>query len=313
MLELDGIYRAYGGRPALVDVGFAVERGRLTGFVGGNGAGKTTAMRIVLGVLEADAGEVRLDGTRLDAARRRRFGYMPEERGLYPKMRVDEQLVHLARLHGWSAESARGRTVGLRGRLGLAARAHETLDALSLGNQQRAQVAAALVHGPDVLVLDEPFSGLDPLAVDVMLAVLRETAAAGVPVLFSSHQLELVERLCDDVVVISDGRIVAAGSPAQLRRRHGRALHELAAGPDVGWVRDLPGVTVVELAADRALFEADDDLAQSVLREALRRGPVTGFGQVEPTLGEIFREVIAEQDRQAAGPDVPAMREEAVR
>ncbi len=294
MLRLEGVSRRFGDRQVLTDVGFDVHRGRLTGFVGGNGAGKTTTMRIVLGVLAADAGSVTLDGTPLDAARRRRFGYMPEERGLYPKMKVAEQLTYLARLHGWSKEAAARRTADLLERLGLAERAGDAVEQLSLGNQQRAQIAAALVHGPEVLVLDEPFSGLDPLAVDVVLAVLAETAAGGVPVLFSSHQLDLVERLCDDMVIIAGGRISAAGGRTELRDRFGTRRHEIVAGSDVGWLRGVPGVRVVEFSGGSALFEADDEaVVQGVLRTALEHGPVTTFAPVVPTLGEIFREVVA--------------------
>src|SRR6185436_15703812 len=170
------------------------------GFVGPNGAGKTTTMRIILGVLTADGGEVRWRGSPVDAGTRRRFGYMPEERGLYPKMRVRTQLVYLASLHGVAdPEAAASRWIE---RLGL---------------QQRVQLAAALVHEPELLVLDEPFSGLDPVGVDVLSGVLREYAATGVPVVFSSHQLELVERLCEAVAIIKDGRLVASGTVEALR------------------------------------------------------------------------------------------------
>ncbi|GIG27564.1 ABC transporter ATP-binding protein [Cellulomonas marina] len=302
MLVLEGIERSFGGRRVLQDVGFTVQRGRLTGFVGGNGAGKTTTMRIVLGVLAADAGTVTLDGTPLDAGRRRRFGYMPEERGLYPKMKVAEQLTYLARLHGWDAEAAARRAGDLLERLGLAERAGDPVETLSLGNQQRAQIAAALVHGPEVLVLDEPFSGLDPLAVDVVLGVLSDTAASGVPVLFSSHQLDLVERLCDDMVIIAGGRIRAAGAREELRERYGTRRHELVAAGDVGWLRQVPGVRVESFSGGSALFEADEATAQEVLRTALARGPVTTFAPVVPTLGEIFREVVA--GPQDAGSDL---------
>ena len=199
MLELRGITKSYGGRRVLDDVTFNVAPGRLTGFVGGNGAGKTTTMRIVLGVLADDGGSVSLDGTPLTAADRRRFGYMPEERGLYPKMKVLEQIVYLARLHGFSKADATAEATAILEQLGLGERLGDNVETLSLGNQQRAQIAAALVHDPKVLILDEPFSGLDPLAVDVVASVLQERASRGTAVLFSSHQLDVVERLCDDL------------------------------------------------------------------------------------------------------------------
>jgi len=199
------------------------------GFVGPNGAGKTTAMRIILGVLSADAGEVRWHGRPVDAAVRRRFGYMPEERGLYPKMRVRAQLVYLAALHGVTDPlAAADRWIE---RLGVAGRADDRIEALSLGNQQRVQLAAALVHEPELLVLDEPFSGLDPVGVDVLSGVLAEYAATGVPVVFSSHQLELVERLCEAVAIIKDGRLVASGAVDELRGPGRRVVREVVERP----------------------------------------------------------------------------------
>jgi ABC-2 type transport system ATP-binding protein len=199
------------------------------GFVGPNGAGKTTTMRIILGVLGADSGEVRWRDAPVDPAVRRRFGYMPEERGLYPKMRVRAQLTYLAALHGVAApEAAADRWIE---RLGIAERAQDRVEALSLGNQQRVQLAAALVHEPELLVLDEPFSGLDPVGVDVLSGVLAEYAATGVPVVFSSHQLELVERLCEAVAIIKDGRLVASGTVDELRGPGRRVVREVVDRP----------------------------------------------------------------------------------
>ena len=213
-LEIRGISKRYGETVAVQDLSFDVHAGELFGFVGRNGAGKTTTMRIVLGVLAPDAGEVRWDGRPLDLAVRRRIGYMPEERGLYPKMRLSEQLAYLGELHGMAGSEARASAVRWLDRFGLKDRANDDLQALSLGNQQRVQLAAALVFGPEVLVLDEPFAGLDPVAVDVMAGVLRERADAGVPVIFSSHELELVERVCDRVGIIDRGKMVAIGTVA---------------------------------------------------------------------------------------------------
>jgi len=292
VLNVDAVSRSFGDRQVLKDVSFAVTAGRITGFVGANGAGKTTTMRIILGVLAADSGQVTWRGAALDRPTRQRFGYLPEERGLYPKMSVTDQIVYLGQLHGMSRDDARRRTAELLDRLGLAERADDHVEKLSLGNQQRVQVAAALVHDPEVLVLDEPFSGLDPLAVETVLAVLRERASAGAPVLFSSHQLELVERLCDDLVIIADGMIRAAGSRAELRASYAEPRYAIEVAADAGCLRDQPGVTLVDLDGPRAVFDlatgADD---QEVLRAALARGPVRSFGPVQPSLTEIFREV----------------------
>jgi ABC-2 type transport system ATP-binding protein len=210
-------------------VSFAVEPGQTFGFVGPNGAGKTTTMRIILGVLGADSGAVHWRGAPVDAATRTRFGYMPEERGQYPQMRVRAQLVYFAALHGVERpEHAADRWIE---RLGLSERAEARVEELSLGNQQRVQLAAALVHEPEVLVLDEPFSGLDPVGVDVLSGVLYDYAATGVPVIFSSHQLELVERLCEAVAIIKDGRLVASGSVEDLRGPGKKVVKEVIERP----------------------------------------------------------------------------------
>jgi ABC-2 type transport system ATP-binding protein len=293
VLEVRHVTKRYGTRTVLDDVSFDVREGRMTGFVGANGAGKTTAMRIILGVLNSDAGSVTLDGRELGSDDRRRFGYMPEERGLYPKMRLEEQLVYLARLHGFGAAGAHRNARALLERLGLAERANEYIEKLSLGNQQRAQIAAALVHDPEVLVLDEPFSGLDPVAVDVVVQVLKDRADAGAPVLFSSHQLDIVERLCDDLVIIADGRIRAAGPRDQLREQHATLRYQLQTDADAGWLRDEPGVSVIEADGGYALFDAaDPEVASRVLQSAVTRGAVSDFARQHPTLSQIFKEVI---------------------
>jgi ABC-2 type transport system ATP-binding protein len=293
VLSLQGIVKSYGDRRVLDDVGFDVAPGRLTGFVGGNGAGKTTTMRIMLGVLDADAGGVELDGRALTSDDRRRFGYMPEERGLYPKMKVGEHIAYFARLHGAGKADAGARAAALLDRLGLGERLNDRVETLSLGNQQRAQIAAALVHDPEVLILDEPFSGLDPLAVDVVAGVLQERASAGASVLFSSHQLDVVERLCDDLVIIAAGTIRASGSTSALRDRYSRHRYDLRATGDLGWLWTEPGLTDVVVGEGGAEFDVDsDEAAQRVLRRAVDAGEVASFAPRNPTLAEIFREVI---------------------
>ncbi|WP_105566669.1 ABC transporter ATP-binding protein [Microbacterium halophytorum] len=293
MLTLSGITKNYGERRVLDGVGFDVAPGRLTGFVGGNGAGKTTTMRIVLGLLEYEGGSVTLGGRPVTVADRRRFGYMPEERGLYPKMKVLDHIVYLARLHGFTRADATERATAILEQLGLGERLRDNIEALSLGNQQRAQIAAALVHDPDVLILDEPFSGLDPLAVEVVAGVLQDRAAAGASVLFSSHQLDVVERLCDDLVIIAGGTVRASGPREQLRQQHSTRRFEILTGADIGWLRAETGIEVVDFDGGYALFDAADDAAaQRVLQRAVAAGDVASFSPQQPSLAQIFKEVI---------------------
>jgi ABC-2 type transport system ATP-binding protein len=294
VLELIGLRRTFGEVVALDDVSFVVPAGQIVGFVGPNGAGKTTAMRIALGVLTPDAGQVRWRGEPIDAGVRRRSGYMPEERGLYPKMRVLDQLVYLARLHGLGTADARRRALETLEVLGVAERRGDRVESLSLGNQQRVQLAAALVHEPDLLVLDEPFSGLDPVGVDVLSGVLRRQASNhGVPVVFSSHQLDLVERLCDRVVLIDQGRVVAQGTIEELRARRERRLFLVqVAGAGDDWIGSIPGVQLVEATPDGLVLELAADVdEQRVLDLARSSGDVVRFGPVRPSLAELFREV----------------------
>ncbi|MBP2702737.1 ATP-binding cassette domain-containing protein [Microbispora sp. RL4-1S] len=292
MLEIDDLRKRYGDTVALDGVGFTVRPGELFGFVGANGAGKTTTMRIIMGVLRADSGEVRLSGRPVTYEDRRAFGYMPEERGLYQKMRAAEQVEYFGRLHGLTPAAARTAASGLLERLGLADRRDEAVQALSLGNQQRVQLAVALVHDPAVLVLDEPFSGLDPLAVDALAEALKDRAAAGVPVIFSSHQLDLVERLCDSVGIISAGRVVASGPVEELREREGRRLLKVVVrGAPPGWADGLPGRVTQDGERQVLLSEGGDD--QEILHAAVRAGRVEHFGWQRPTLTEIFREAVA--------------------
>jgi ABC-2 type transport system ATP-binding protein len=300
MLELDGVTRRFGRVTALDELSFTVGSGQLFGFVGSNGAGKTTAMRIVMGIDDPDAGEVRFDGMRLTRARRERFGYMPEERGLYPKVPARRQLTYLGRLHGMSREAGT-----LLERLGLGERADDQVEKLSLGNQQRVQLAAALIHDPDLLVLDEPFSGLDPIGVDALAGILVERAATGTPVVFSSHQLDLVERLCDAVAIIHAGRLVAEGAVDVLRDSDGGPVVRIELDPPSGSGADAPrfdpsrlrgvvgvqapspGMWHVELAPD-----ADATVMDGLLDAARAAGHVRHFGRWRPSLADRYRQVV---------------------
>ncbi|ONI78657.1 ABC transporter ATP-binding protein [Actinosynnema sp. ALI-1.44] len=294
-LEIDRVSKRYGDVVALSDMTFDVRPGELFGFVGSNGAGKTTTMRIALGVLEADSGAVRWAGEPTTLSSRRRFGYMPEERGLYPKMKVLDQLIYLAKLHGMPANDAHRAADDWIVRLGLRERRLDEVQKLSLGNQQRVQLAAALVHDPEVLVLDEPFSGLDPVAVDVMSQVLKEKSAAGIPVVFSSHQLDLVQRLCDRVGIVNKGRMVACDTVDALRSAGASELHVHAPAAPPGWAAGIAGVTVVsEQDGHTSLRVGDGVDDQVILRAALDTGPVHEFSRHRPSLADLFRDVVKE-------------------
>ncbi len=293
MLGVHGLTRQYGEVRAVDGVTFEVPAGKMIGFVGGNGAGKTTTMRMIMGVLAPNAGEVTWGERPVTRADRTRFGYMPEERGLYPKQGVLDQLTYLGRLHGMSQGDANGRAKELLERFGLGDRLKEKVEKLSLGNQQRAQIIAAVLGEPLALIMDEPFSGLDPAAVDQMADLLREHTSRGVPVLFSSHQLELVDRLCDGIVVLHKGKVVAQGTSDELRGNAPLRFVMTLTG-DAGWVRGQPGIKVLDLDGATVELEPEsEELAQRLLTEAVSRGGVREFSRVRPSLSEIYREVAA--------------------
>ncbi len=274
-----------------------VQPGQILGFVGANGAGKTTTMRIVMGITNPNQGRVTFGGEPIDATVRASIGYMPEERGLYPKMKVGEQLEYFARLHGQNRSIARESTQRWVQRLGVSERLKDNVEKLSLGNQQRVQLAAALVHNPVLLILDEPFSGLDPLAVDVMSGVLQEYAAQGVPVIFSSHQLSLVESLCTHVSILSGGSIVASGEVEKLRREVGTPMVRLC-GDEAAVVAGADAARKlnqsVQFISDGLLVPVlpDSSIAHAILQTAVAAGSVTEFVPVIPSLAEIFRSAV---------------------
>jgi ABC-2 type transport system ATP-binding protein len=293
VLEVERIAKRFGDLAACQDVSFEVRPGEVFGLAGPGGAGKTTTLRIALGMLTPDSGAVRLSGEPVDDAARRRIGYLPAERGLYPRMRVLDQLVYLAELHGRTVNEAHRSAEIWLARLGLRDRRTDRIGRLGLGDQQRVQLAAALAHDPDVLVLDEPFAGLDPAATETLGSVLRERAAAGAAVLFSSDQLDLAERLCDRIGVIHNGRMVAVGSVGELRSGGRVELVVDAPNAGPGWATELVGVEVLGVhngLTRLALADGVDD--QVVLAAALATGPVREFTRVRPSLADVYRDAV---------------------
>lgn len=294
MLEVHDLHKSFGAVQALTGASFSVGRGEMLGFLGPNGAGKTTAMRIAFRLLTPDTGSVTWDGDPIEPNDLLGFGYMPEQRGLYPKMRAADQLAYFGRLHGMSKSDALDSANSWLERFGLGDRSSDPVESLSHGNQQRVQLAAALVHDPELLVLDEPFSGLDPIAVETMSDVLREQAAAGKAVVFSSHQLDLVEDLCEDVAIINQGAVVVNGKVEQLKDEAPiRHLELDVEGDPSELVGFLDGVQETKMEGDRlvAIISADTDVRGFIAR-AQDAGKVRHFAYTTPSLSDLFREAV---------------------
>ncbi|NLJ52681.1 MAG: ABC transporter ATP-binding protein [Intrasporangiaceae bacterium] len=304
VLQAVGLAHSFGERRALAGLDLTIQPGVLTGLLGPNGAGKTTLMRAMLGVIQPDAGHILLDGRPVTFADRQRWGYMPQERGLYPRMPAAEQLAYMARLHGLDRRSAQRRARALLDELGLADRWSERTEKLSGGMQQRLQLGAALVHDPDVIVLDEPFAGLDPVAVAELSVALRERVGAGRTVVFSSHQLDLVQDLCEDIVMIDHGRTVLAGRVDRLRSSTGRRHLRLGVAPGAprDWLTAFPEVHVVDDQVDALRLDLPAEVDPLAVLDAARAaGPVTDFGLDLPTLSQLFLGALGQDSSDASG------------
>ena len=292
-LRVNDLAKRFGDIQAVDGISLAVPRGSLIGFLGPNGAGKTTTMRSVVGMVRPDRGTITWDGVAVDESIRTRTGYMPQERGLYPRMKVREQVVYFGKLAKMSGSDAESRADYWLERLELTARADSYVQDLSGGNQQRVQLAVSLVHDPDLLVLDEPFAGLDPIAAETMRAIIGERAEAGGSVLFSSHQLDLVEGLCEQVVIVADGRRIASGEISDLRASSPRRrLSVRWAGPVV-WE---PAVgEFVERSETHAVVEMPSSAdGGAVLADVAAAGQVVEVSIEPPGLDEVFVEMVAD-------------------
>ena len=287
-LQVIGLRHAFGERVVLDGVDLDVPPGRVVGLLGPNGAGKTTLMRIVFGVIDPRAGEVRWDGRPVTTDDRRRWGYMPQERGLYREMRTLDHLIWLARLYGIGRRDAARRARDLLERLGLADRAGDAIRDLSGGMAQRVQLAAAMVHGPTLLVLDEPFAGLDPVATEFLSGVIRDHVGAGGHLVFSSHQLDLVQDLCDTIVMIHAGRVVLEGPVRELREQAVDRFLHVDGDVDAAWFDGRDAVVVSSGPAGSRVQLAPGTDAGAVLDEIRRHRRVTEFAVEAPTLSELF-------------------------
>ena len=291
-LQIDGLHKTFGAVVALDGLTFDVPAGEIFGFLGANGAGKTTTMRIALGVLGADRGEIRWRGTDSRTLPRATWGYLPEERGLYPRMVVLDQLVFFASLHGMARDVARRQALEWLRRLRVTDLAERRAEELSKGNQQKIQLISAVLHDPEVLLMDEPFTGLDPVNVALLRETLLELRDDGRTLIFSTHQMETVEAMCESIAIIDRGRVVIGGPLRQIKRESGRRLLKLSVDDDhrLGWLAAVPGARILRPGIDRTEIELDEATDPSdVLAAAVAAGArVSHFEVDDPSLEQIF-------------------------
>jgi len=309
-LTISNISKSFGNFHAIRDVSFEVTDGRIFGFLGTNGAGKTTTMRMILDIIRQDSGTITWNGTPVSELPRRRFGYLPEERGLYPKMQVEDQLVFLAQLSGAQKSTVLQELDEWLNRLDITENRHRTIEQLSKGNQQKIQFLAAILHDPDILVLDEPFSGLDPVNTEQMKQAFLAMRDRGKTVIFSTHQLDQAQELCEDVAIIHRGQVVANGDVDDVRRSTGKQHVRFTVAGDnrVTWLDDLPQVQVVRRREDYIeLAVPDDEIARSILTAAVERGaPVERFEISAPSLNDVFLSVVRKLPEHDDRIDTPA-------
>ena len=301
MLQVAGVSKRFGNVQALDAVSLTVRPGEIIGFLGPNGSGKTTSMRAIMGLISIDSGDITWDGHPIDASSRRRFGYMPAERGMYPKMKIGEQLTYFARLAGMPTAAAKSAAEFWIHQVGLDGRADTELQSLSTGNQQRVQLAISLIHEPDLLILDEPFSGLDPTAVETMKGILAAQVERGAAVVFSSHQLDLVSDVSEHVTIIDRGRVVLDGGVNALRERSPYRDASVLFAEPTHWSPTVADAEVVELTDRSVKIRLNDSHeASTVLADAERAGRVVGFSFAPPNLSEVFLAVVGDPHRAAS-------------
>jgi len=309
-LQIDHVTKRFGPTLALDALTFDVKRGEVFGFLGANGAGKTTTMRICLGIIAPDGGEIRWNGQPVGDVPRRTWGYLPEERGLYPRMGVLDQLVYYASLYGEPPERARREARAWLARFLIPDYADRRAEELSKGNQQKVQFIAAILHGPDVLLMDEPFTGLDPINLVLLREAFMELRDRGRTLIFSTHQMEAAEAMCESVAIVDRGRLVAGGPLRELKRASGRQWVRLAlegANPAPTWLAELRGVDVVRRDATGAELELLPGAEPAAtLVDVLGRGEtISRFEVVEPTLEALFIELVGRPPDEEAAEMLP--------
>ncbi|AQQ52544.1 ABC transporter ATP-binding protein [Planococcus lenghuensis] len=295
-LEVEHVTKKFGSFTAVDDLSMIVKSGQMYGFLGANGAGKTTTFRMILGLLDPTSGNISWNGRPVTYETSPEIGYLPEERGLYPKMRVSEQLIYLAQLRGMGKTAARQETRKWLERFEVAHYEQKKVEELSKGNQQKIQLIAALLHRPKLLILDEPFSGLDPVNVEMLKAAITDFQKQGATIIFSSHRMEHVEELCDEMSMLHHGKIVSSGRIRDVKRSFGKQNVRIRTDHELNSLRHITGVESFTATKEGGIFRITDErVAQLLLAEAMKFGPIRSFAIEEPTLQEIFIAKVGQQ------------------
>lgn len=294
-LVLTEVTKRFDSFTAVDHLSLTIQEGQLFGLLGANGAGKTTTIRMILGIMEPTEGKISWNGETINESKSHLVGYLPEERGLYPKLTVKDQLLYLGRLRGMQKGEALKKLEEWLERFRIPEYKEKKVEELSKGNQQKIQFIAAILHQPKLLFLDEPFSGLDPVNSDLIKGVILDLSKGGTTIIFSSHRMEQVEELCENLVILRKGRPVVEGNLKEIKRSYGKKNIILHSDGDLGFLTRMEGVTRLEKTAEGAIVGvSSEQVSQKVLQEAMKSGFVTKFALEEPSLHEIFVEKVGD-------------------
>jgi len=292
-LEIEHVSKRFGKYTAVDDLSLSIPEKTIFGFLGANGAGKTTTFRIILGLMDASSGNVTWNGKPVDYSTSDRIGYLPEERGLYPKQKVKEQLVFLARLKGMSKQDAEKELIRWLERFKVPEYADKKVEELSKGNQQKIQFIASVLHEPSLLILDEPFSGLDPINVELLKQAVLDLKESGTTIVFSSHRMEHVEQLCENLCILNKGKTVLQGSLKEIKQSFGKKNLIIHADFDISFLKEYPGVRKSSVTPEGIQLQIEgEEVADSILKETVGRGFIRKFALEEPSLNDIFIEKV---------------------
>lgn len=294
-LKVEGIMKRYADKTAVNHLSFEVSEGEIYGLLGANGAGKTTSMRMILGLIFPEQGEIRYFGNKYSKEQLRMLGYLPEERGMYPKIKVSDQVIYLAQLRGMSRKDAEANLKRWLEKFQVPEYYDKKIEELSKGNQQKIQFIAAVIHNPRIVIMDEAFSGLDPVNVELLKSTVKELRDSGTSIVFSTHRMEHVEELCRNITIMHRSNPVLQGSIRDIKKQFPQERVILATEDQVTGLESVPGVVEVTRSEQGyALKIREPEAAQAVLRHALAQGPVRRFELLEPTLNEIFIKTVGE-------------------